>query len=143
MKETTHVSKLADRARLAEAAPDGRIILPEIAEIARTLHRPDFPPIEDIEKLQNLVGNYQRICGKLPFGLNHEITEQMSGENPKRYAVLPPDFAAINANGEMTDRWGTPYFFHALSDEILEIRSAGPDGRLWSEDDLGETTSPK
>ena len=34
------------------------------------------------------------------------------------------------------DPWGTPYFFHQLSSTEMEIRSAGPDKRLWTDDDV-------
>jgi hypothetical protein len=36
----------------------------------------------------------------------------------------------------LIDRWGTPYFFHALSGEHMEIHSAGPDRQFHSADDL-------
>lgn len=131
------------RIRVVTASPeDGRIILPEVAEIARTLHRAENSALIDIETLQNLMDNYHNICGSLPFGLNHEIAGQLCGQNPKRYAVLPPDFAGLNANGELIDRWGTPYFFHALNSNKLEVRSAGPDKLLWSGDDVGEISTP-
>jgi hypothetical protein len=35
----------------------------------------------------------------------------------------------------MCDRWGTPYFFHQVSKTEMEIRSAGPDRRMWTGDD--------
>jgi hypothetical protein len=50
--------------------------------------------------------------------------------------VLPPDLASIDAQGRLLDRWGTPYFFHAVSRTELEIRSAGPDGKLGTDDDV-------
>jgi hypothetical protein len=38
------------------------------------------------------------------------------------------------------DRFGTPYFFHPISETRIDVRSAGPDRKLWTEDDvwLGE-----
>jgi hypothetical protein len=41
----------------------------------------------------------------------------------------------VNEAGELTDRWGTAYFFHQLSSREMEIRSAGPDRKMWTEDD--------
>jgi len=35
----------------------------------------------------------------------------------------------------LIDRWGTPYFFHVLSNTGMEIRSAGQDGEFYTEDD--------
>jgi hypothetical protein len=42
----------------------------------------------------------------------------------------------MNSNGELMDRWGTPIFFHALSKDQMEIRSAGPDRVMWTADDV-------
>jgi hypothetical protein len=41
----------------------------------------------------------------------------------------------VNAAGELTDRWGTPFFFHQVSKAQMEVRSAGPDRRMWTADD--------
>jgi hypothetical protein len=41
----------------------------------------------------------------------------------------------LNDKGELVDRWGTPYFFHQLSRDHMEIRSAGPDKVMWTQDD--------
>jgi hypothetical protein len=70
-----------------------------------------------------------------PVGENNEITAVLRGKNRLGYAFIPQDFPAVNAKGELCDRWGTPFFFHQLSGERMEIRSAGPDHRLWTEDD--------
>jgi hypothetical protein len=70
-----------------------------------------------------------------PVGENAEITAVLTGRNKLGFAFIPKDCAAINRKGELCDRWGTPYFFHQLSGEKMEIRSAGPDLRLWTADD--------
>jgi len=49
---------------------------------------------------------------------------------------LPDQHAALNARGQLVDRWGTPLFFHALGNGRFEIRSAGPDRKLWTADDI-------
>ncbi|HXQ81869.1 MAG TPA: hypothetical protein VN775_11180 [Opitutaceae bacterium] len=70
-----------------------------------------------------------------PTGENAEITAVLAGRNRLGFAFIPPDNPAINPKGELCDRWGTPYFFHQLSGERMEIRSAGPDRKLWTADD--------
>lgn len=70
-----------------------------------------------------------------PIGENAEITAVLAGHNRLGFAFIPPDCGAINAKGELCDRWGSPYFFHQLSGEKMEIRSAGPDRVLWTADD--------
>ncbi len=71
-----------------------------------------------------------------PVGSNAEITAALTGQNRLRLALVPPDHPAINGAGELRDRWGTPFFFHALSASRLEIRSAGPDRKMWTDDDV-------
>lgn len=62
-----------------------------------------------------------------PVGENAEITAALAGKNPLRFAFIAPTHRAINARGELCDRWGTPFFFHAESGTLMKIRSAGPD----------------
>jgi hypothetical protein len=71
-----------------------------------------------------------------PIGNNAEITAVLTGNNPLHVAFIPPDHPAINARGELCDRWGRPFFFHQLSGTRMEIRSAGPDQKFWTADDV-------
>lgn len=71
-----------------------------------------------------------------PVGDNAEITAALAGRNRLRLVLIPPGHPALNAAGELCDRWGTPFFFHAESATHMGIRSAGPDRRLWNEDDV-------
>jgi hypothetical protein len=70
-----------------------------------------------------------------PVGENVEITAALLGRNRLHFAFIPAGCSAVNSKGELCDRWGTPYFFHQLSGQKMEIRSAGPDRRLWTADD--------
>jgi len=70
-----------------------------------------------------------------PVGENAEITAALTGRNRLGFAFIPAHDPAVNAKGELCDRWGTPFFFHQLSGERMEIRSAGPDGVLYTPDD--------
>jgi hypothetical protein len=70
-----------------------------------------------------------------PVGENSEITAALTGRNKLGFAFIPKDCPAIDSKGELCDRWGRPYFFHQISGEKMEIRSAGPDGKLWTDDD--------
>lgn len=71
-----------------------------------------------------------------PVGNNAEITAVLAGQNKLRLALIPPDHPAINRAGELCDRWGTPFFFHAESATRMDLRSAGPDRKLWTDDDV-------
>ena len=71
-----------------------------------------------------------------PVGTNAEITAALTGRNRLHLSLIPQDHPAINARGELCDRWGTPFFFHAESGMRMEIRSAGPDRKMWNQDDV-------
>ncbi len=71
-----------------------------------------------------------------PVGSNSEITAALQGRNANQVAFVPRGHPAVNRDGELCDRWGTPFFFHAESARRMEVRSAGPDRRLWTEDDV-------
>lgn len=70
-----------------------------------------------------------------PVGENSDITSAFTGNNPLRLAYIPPAHPAINAEGELSDRWGTPFRFHALAGDRMELRSAGPDKKFGTPDD--------
>jgi len=89
-----------------------------------------------MENLQTTFHQYASTFGSNPVGTNPEITRALQGENPKQINFLKADGNRVNSNGELVDPWGTPYFFHQLSGKQMEIRSAGPDGKMWTADDL-------
>src|SRR6185503_20139453 len=61
-----------------------------------------------------------------PVGENHEITAALMGDNRLELVLIPKNHPALNERGELCDRWGTPFRFHAISGDRMEIRSAGP-----------------
>lgn len=71
-----------------------------------------------------------------PVGDNNEITAALTGHNKLGLALISPKHPAINKDGQLCDRWGTPFFFHADSGTKMEIRSAGPDRKMWNDDDV-------
>ncbi|MFO1447971.1 MAG: hypothetical protein U1F61_07420 [Opitutaceae bacterium] len=79
----------------------------------------------------------------IPIGSNQEVTAALTGKNPMQFAFVPPDHPAINAKGELCDRWKTPFRFHVLSRQQMEIRSAGPDRKFGTEDDAEWAPWPK
>ena len=100
---------------------------------------PDGTPQQDLDHVFHVLDNFQlllKIDGGLPLGSNEEIVVALTGDNPNRMAFLSADHPAIDAGGRLVDRWRTPLFFHAVSRDRIEIRSAGPDRTLWTEDDI-------
>lgn len=53
--------------------------------------------------------------------------------------LLPPSHPALTARpGRLVDRRGHPFHIHPLSSSLLQVRAAGPDGRLFTDDDVVE-----
>jgi hypothetical protein len=97
----------------------------------------NMPPQIALENMRHAIHDYGTMFGGNPVGINSEITSQLSGKNPKHISFINADAGMrVNANGELIDPWGTPYFFHQLSGTDMEIHSAGPDRILWTADDL-------
>ncbi len=97
----------------------------------------NLPPAVALDNVRLAIHNYGSMLGGNPVGLNSEITSQLNGENPKQAHFIRPEAGMrINAQGELVDPWGTPFFFHQLSGAQMEIRSAGPDKKMWTADDL-------
>lgn len=91
---------------------------------------------DDVQTVSILLQEFRRAFGAMPTGeLNDEIVRRLQGENPKGIAVLPKTHSSISNEGELLDRWGTPYRFHPESAWHMTVRSAGPDKRMWTGDD--------
>lgn len=103
------------------------------------LHEPGTDPRADVRIVGAVLRNYlQAVTGPdaPPLGFNEEVVRALRGANPLGVAFLPANHPAIDAQGRLCDRWGTPYFFHPLAAADYEIRSAGPDRNLFTADDL-------
>lgn len=125
-------------AQVSSTGPDEvEVIVLDVAATADQLHSEDIDPRDDLEILQTLIGAYRRIDGANPSGgINSEIVAVLSGKNARNIAVISPDHPSLNASGELVDRWGNPYWFHPVSRTVMEVASAGPDGELFTDDDM-------
>jgi hypothetical protein len=132
LRSREHASLAGTQAagQAAPAAAGGR------SELADGLNSPTGDVHADLRLVNEIFVAYRgALHSGNPVGENAEITAALKGRNRIGFAFIPPDCPALNARGELCDRWGTPYFFHQLSGEKMEIRSAGPDRVLWTADD--------
>jgi hypothetical protein len=115
--------------------PDGHVEYKPALATSRAV-RTATPPKEALALIEQLLGHYRYAYKENPVGVeNFEITEQLLGKNPNKIVFIALDSEALRGN-ELIDQWGTPYFFHALSGQQMDIRSAGPDQTLWTADDV-------
>ncbi len=96
----------------------------------------DSATVIDLDKISLMFRDYRTLAGENPVGTNAEIMKAIMGGNPKGAMLGPPEGQSLNSNGELIDHWGSPYFFHQLSKDLMEIHSAGPDRRMGNGDDL-------
>lgn len=96
---------------------------------------PEEPVLVELDQINLMIRDYRTLAGENPVGTNAEIMAALMGKNSKHAQLGPPAGARFNDKGELLDRWGTPYFFHQLSGDHMEIRSAGPDKVMWTQDD--------
>ncbi len=93
------------------------------------------PERQQAEEIALNLRNYGQRFGGNPTGTNAEIVAALRGANPARANYLPQN-ARLNENGEVLDPWGTPWSFHSNSAFDTEVRSAGPDMKLHTPDDI-------
>ncbi|MBL9202009.1 MAG: hypothetical protein JNL39_15975 [Opitutaceae bacterium] len=118
--------------------PKSKIAPLERLNLASALNAPAADIRADLRLVADVLDTFRTNFpqGGNPVGSNAEITATLTGANRLRVAFLAPDHPAINRDGELCDRWGTPFFFHAESAQKMEIRSAGPDRKMWNDDDV-------
>lgn len=102
--------------------------------------RPALPEPEParvaVEAIVLNLREYRDRFGENPVGTNAEIVREMDGGNAKGATLIGAGVKRLNKEGELVDEWGTPYFFHQESSEVMEVRSAGADRVMWTSDDV-------
>ncbi len=132
---TTPVSTSPSSSQSKIPAPQAA---PEASDLAQELNSSATDIRADLRLVSGIIETFRTnfLQTGNPVGSNADITAALTGKNKLRLAFLPPNHPAINRAGELCDRWGTPFFFHAESAAKMEIRSAGPDKKMWNDDDV-------
>lgn len=124
-----------DRPALSPVAPAASFPRSPLAD---TLNSPSTTAADDLRVIGRILALYRERFGAYPsFGDNAQLVNALAGANPHRIPLLARNAPAVSAKtGELIDRWGSPYVFHSISREALEIRSPGPDREPYTPDDL-------
>lgn len=105
---------------------------------------PNLPPRTDLAALANAITNFLIIdkqATSRPLSANEEWSAALRGVRQGTEPWISKNSPAFDSTSRLIDRWGTPLIFHALGGKQWEIRSAGPDRKPWSDDDLVEKFS--
>lgn len=100
---------------------------------------PATPPIEDLRKVHRVISGYFSVIKeptRFPIGGNADLAAALKGENPNREIFLAADHPILSKDGLLIDRWGTPLVVHPEGWRQIELRTAGPDMKPYTEDDL-------
>ena len=126
-----------------EAAPNqeskSQLTILADAPFAQKFGQEELSIQEELDLLQLAFQDYLSFVKRgyrRPIGDNRDFVGVMTGNNPYRIAPIPPQHPRINGRGELTDRLGIPYAIHPLAEDVIEVRAAGKDGVLWTDDDV-------
>jgi hypothetical protein len=110
---------------------------------ASQLNSPGQSIQEDLQIVAEFVDLIHKAGLNASFGDNADITAALTGTQyaGQKGHLFPRQHNALRG-GQLVDRWGTPFWFHANGPGQLEIRSAGPDKQLFTPDDISHNPSP-
>ncbi|SKA75721.1 hypothetical protein SAMN02745166_00059 [Prosthecobacter debontii] len=131
-------ARFAQTQKVMETRQDRATTLPG-DEILKHYASPETRPEEDLDMLAHAFSNLMLLVkGDSPFhmGANEEFAAALRGKNRSHLRFVSDSHRAFNPNGQLLDRWGSPLYFHTVSQDRVDIRSAGPDGQMWTDDDL-------
>jgi hypothetical protein len=100
---------------------------------------PGTSPQEDLRAVAELLDAATLLVKdieRFPLPDNPDFTAFLQGRNPHRVAWIRPGHPAVSPRGELLDRWEMPVFFHKESSRRTSLRSAGPDRKMWTADDI-------
>lgn len=70
------------------------------------------------------------------YAINEDLSSFLLGKNSDGAALVSENSHIFDAEKRIIDRWGTPIHIHTISHNNFELRSGGPDQKLFTEDDV-------
>jgi len=108
-----------------------------IHPMAASFGSTNIPAEKEPEVLLEMLQAWRRQTGSFPTAEdNRLLVSKLIGNNEAGIRLFPASHLRISPSGELIDGWGTPYVFHHISSQYLEIRSAGPDRVAYTTDDI-------
>lgn len=107
--------------------------------ILQSYASPGTTPRDDVTSLAHAMQNFlllEKQAAQGPLADNEDWAKVLLGKGRLREPFLSASQAVFNVKGQLVDRWQTPLFVHALGAGRFELRSAGPDRKLWTDDDI-------
>jgi hypothetical protein len=133
--------KAQQQAQLRDAAAKQYLLkepLPGSAML-KDYSKPQRTVQDDLTDLGHAMNNFMLLmkgADPIPLGANEDIAAALLGLRKVQMPFLAKEDPCFNAAGQLIDRWGTALYFHAIDKQRLDIRSAGADKKMWTEDDV-------
>jgi hypothetical protein len=70
-----------------------------------------------------------------PLGFNEDLARALTDQDALGDSAIPRNHPILR-DGQLIDRWGTPWQVQPLASDVIQLRSAGPDRKLYTPDDL-------
>ena len=70
------------------------------------------------------------------YATNEDLVLFLLGSNSHQSPFITESSSALNKDGQLIDRWGSPIIVHPVSQKLLELRTSGPDKTPYTADDL-------
>lgn len=143
LNQVAATSHLIPLRRDVEGQP--ALVTPDVSELSTTdrppladsLGAPSTKPEAEPGIVLDILNAFRRAFGSYPAAEdNHQFVNALLGANKSKLPFVPRDHTRLNADGEIIDAWGTPFFFHLNSSISIEVRSAGPDRSFYTADDI-------
>jgi hypothetical protein len=104
---------------------------------AQALGGPDAAAADEPRVVLAVFNSYREAFGSYPTGEdNAQLMRALLGANPGKRMLFPRENPRLSAAGELLDGYGTAYFFHQISSQEIEVRSAGVDREFYTPDDV-------
>jgi hypothetical protein len=96
-------------------------------------------PKEDLQWVQRLLNNALIVVKRADtrhYATNEDLANFLRGANPDQQVIVSSNSPIFGTDGRVVDRWGSPLIVHPIKSDRLELRSAGPDRKPWTDDDI-------
>jgi hypothetical protein len=114
------------------AAPPGDALLAGYAT-------PQWTPEQDLTSVARAMDSFLLLVktgNRGPLADNEDWAAAWQGTRAFQEPFVSPNHPILAQGTRLLDRWNTPLFIHALGGGNYDIRSAGPDRKLWTDDDV-------
>ena len=65
-----------------------------------------------------------------------QMMHALMGANPGKIPIFLLKHRRLDEKGALLEAWGIPFRFHSISRDLMEIRSVGPNGEIFTSDDI-------